>query len=366
MRQIVVLIPAYEPGEKLAETLLELSFAGVDAVVVDDGSGADWAVLFSQASKIAHLITHAENRGKGAALKTGLEYIRKSYPADAVVVTADADGQHLTADILSTARFACENPGALILGVRDFGAGTPLRSRFGNIITRRVFSASTGVKVSDTQTGLRAFSADMIPLLLSVGGERYEYEMNVLLECAGKHIPIREIPIKTVYFSNNSASHFHPLRDSFLIYRELLKFAASSLTGFVVDYGLYSLLVSVTGSLGAISAPLSNICARIVSASVNFTLNRQLVFRHKGHFWRDAAMYFALAGCILAANTLLLAFLVNTLGWNKYLVKIITEITFFTISWLVQKFIIFRRGHSMAGLPAGERSAPSHEKGPSL
>jgi glycosyltransferase involved in cell wall biosynthesis len=339
----IALIPAYEPDETLLKLLSELKAADYETVVVDDGSGAKYREIFMRASADALVLTHDANMGKGAALKTGLLYIEENCPADCVVVTLDADGQHRPEDVLRVCEDAEAHMGALCLGSRAFTGKVPLRSRMGNAVTRAVFRASAHVRVWDTQTGLRAFDMSLVPLLLDIRGERYEYEMNMLLDFARMGVPIRETRIETVYIKGNSTSHFHVLRDSAMIYGEIFKFAASSFTGFVVDYSLYSLMVLLTAGLGAASVPLSNVTARIVSATVNFTINKKLVFKSDASALRTGAQYFALAACILAGNTLLLSWMVNGLGVNRFAGKIVTELTFFTLSWLAQKFIIFRK-----------------------
>ena len=338
----IALIPAYEPGEKLTELAEALKLANFEVIAVDDGSGEAYRPIFGRTSAYATVLTHETNKGKGRALKTGLSYIYENFPKNAVVVTLDSDGQHSVEDTIRVCDAAADNKGALVLGCRSFRDGTPIRSWFGNTMTKFVYRISTGISVSDTQTGLRAFGAEMIPFMLSIGGERYEYEMNVLLKCSRERVPIKELTIKTIYFDNNSGSHFSTFKDSFRVYKEILKFAASSFVGFLVDYGLYSLLTVVTVGLGtAISIPLSNVLARIVSSFVNFTINKRLVFKHRGKLAKTAVQYFALAAVILAANTLLLTYLTADLGVNRYAAKIIIEIVFFTISWLVQKFLIF-------------------------
>lgn len=342
MRKIA-LVPAYEPETLMLDLLDELKRENFTTVVVDDGSGENYRDIFTLAGETAAVLRHETNRGKGASLKTGLRYIRDTYPEGCVVVTLDADGQHRVSDAVQVCVDAVCHPGSLVLGSRAFTGRVPLRSRFGNTVTRGVFRLTTGKKVGDTQTGLRSFTSELIPFLLGVEGERYEYEMNVLLDCARRDIPIREVGIETVYLGDNASSHFDTVRDSVRIYREILKFAASSLTGFAVDYGLYSLLVTVTAGLGAASAPLSNVAARVVSASVNFTINKKLVFKSDESTLRTGAQYFTLAACILAGNTVLLSWLVNGLGVNKFAAKIVTEITFFTISWCAQKFFIFKK-----------------------
>ena len=329
-----------------------------DVVVVDDGSGPDYADLFERLTRDATVLTHKENRGKGAALKTGLEYIGK-YMAytesvltgtgtetvsgrDAVIVTADADGQHLPDDIERVAEIAAARPSALVLGSRALAGDIPARSRFGNTVTRHVYSAATGVRIHDTQTGLRAFHRSMIPRLLKIEGERYEYEINMLMQLASEGVPIIEERIETVYEDNNSGSHFKTFRDSFRVYKEILKFSASSLASFAIDYCMYAALLAATGAAGiANGLIISNIGARLVSGAVNYTLNRRLVFRSRTGFAKSAAQYILLAAFILAGNTIVLSTLAGTLGMNSLLAKLITEIIFFVISWTVQKYVIF-------------------------
>ena len=359
----IALIPAYEPDEKLKKLADELAERGFDIVVVDDGSGPDYAELFEELSQKATVLTHAVNRGKGAALKTGLSYINKymAYtesvltPAgaetvsgrDAVIVTVDADGQHLPDDVLRVAEISAQRRDALVLGSRALSEDIPVRSRFGNTITRHVYSAATGVHVHDTQTGLRAFHRSLIPRLLEIEGDRYEYEINMLMQLAAEGVPIIEERIETVYEDNNSGSHFRTVRDSFRVYKEILKFSASSLASFAIDYGMYALLLAATGAAGiANSLVISNIGARLVSGTANYMMNRKLVFRSRTGFAKSAAQYFLLAAFILAGNTIVLSTLAGTLGVNRFAAKLITEVIFFAISWTVQKYVIFFREES--------------------
>ena len=359
----IALIPAYEPDEKIKTLADELTEKGFDIVVVDDGSGPDYADLFEELSQKATVLTHPANRGKGAALKTGLRYINRymAYtesvltPAgaetvsgrDAVIVTVDADGQHLPDDALRVAEISAQRRDALVLGSRALGEDIPVRSRFGNTVTRHVYSAATGVHIHDTQTGLRAFHRSLIPRLLEIEGDRYEYEINMLMQLAAEGVPIIEERIETVYEDYNSGSHFRTVRDSFRVYKEILKFSASSLASFAIDYGMYALLLAATGAAGiANSLVISNIGARLVSGTANYMMNRKLVFRSRTGFAKSAAQYFLLAAFILAGNTIVLSTLAGTLGINRFAAKLITEVIFFAISWTVQKYVIFFREES--------------------
>lgn len=225
-----VIIPAYKPDKTLTVIADQLWLSECRIVVVDDGSGEEYRNIFEGIKDICVVLTHLENRGKGAAIKTALHYIKDEVWGCDVIGVMDADGQHMIQDVMKLSEFSKEHQGALALGVRSVGKEMPLKSRLGNQITRNVFKIISGVDVSDTQTGLRAFAPDLISELLKVDGDRYEYEMNVLLAFAKKGIPIVEFPIHTIYQDkNNSSSHFRALWDSVRIYKNILKFTLSSL-----------------------------------------------------------------------------------------------------------------------------------------
>lgn len=337
-KNYIALIPAYKPGDFLLDLIGKLKEKGFSVVIVDDGSGADYADFFLACTCFAEVLHHSENMGKGCALKTGMNSISCYCASDTVIVTVDADGQHCVEDALAICSIAEKAANTLVLGSRKLKENVPLRSKFGNTVTRFVYYISTGLKVHDTQTGLRAFRAELIPVLRDIPGERYEYEMNVLLRFARDKIRILEHEIETIYIDNNAQSHFDTVKDSVRIYKEILKFSASSFVGFLVDYSVYSLLLLITNNLC-----ISNVAARIVSASVNFFLNRKFVFKSRGSLLRAAIQYFLLAAGILIGNTFVLEFIVNACGVNQMLAKIMTEVMFFILSWLIQKLIVFKR-----------------------
>lgn len=221
-----VIIPAYKPDKELISIVKQIQESGVGILVVDDGSGEEFEALFDTVSDSCMILKHPQNRGKGAAIKTALSYIEeKESNSRNVVGIMDADGQHLSKDMLYLLEVAENSMEMMVLGTRDVGKKMPLRSHLGNEITRHVFQWVSGVKVSDTQSGLRAFGTELIPRLLKIEGERYEYEMNVLLTLARENVHIKEVRIKTIYRDEeNSTSHFRAVKDSMRIYKEILKF----------------------------------------------------------------------------------------------------------------------------------------------
>lgn len=334
-----ILIPAYKPDDKLvALTDQLLTHDDLKLVVVDDGSGEAFRPVFEALDKRVTLISYPDNKGKGGALKTGIRYIMDHMPECERLVTADADGQHRYADIRRVLDKSEEMPGTLVLGSRAFDGDVPLRSRFGNAMTRQVFAIASGVKVRDTQTGLRGFDRDGMRLFVDVPGDRYEYEINMLLTAARAEMPIYEVTIETVYLNDNESSHFNPLKDSLRIYACILKFACSSLICFGIDYVLFQLLRTFI--------PLtwvSNLLARIVSASVNFSLNKKLVFKGNEKTLPAVLKYAALAVFIYLIDTAILALLYEKLGWSRYVVKIISGVLGYLISFPVQGRIVYRK-----------------------
>lgn len=349
----MVLIPAYKPGEALVRLCRQLVSMGFMVTVINDGSGIEYNYFFSMLTTEALVLNHTVNRGKGRALKTGLEYIHRHFPSIAGVVTADADGQHLLEDILKVSKELEEHEGSLILGSRRFDGKVPLRSKLGNLITRWIFAASSGKMVSDTQTGLRGIPYRMIPDMLEIEGDRYEYEMNMLLNAARGKRDIREVPIRTVYIRGNESSHFRAVRDSLMIYRRILKFGLSSLASFAVDFTLLLAFRQLTSFMvPSLSLLVSAAGARAASSILNFMLNRRLVFESSGSAAYEAVRYFTLAGVILAANYGLLYLLNIFLGVNIIAAKLVTELLLYAASYMFQRNLVFRGEQSKVKIDA--------------
>lgn len=325
-----------EPG--LAPMVCELSNAGFAAIVlVDDGMSPADRDDFQQLAAIAgvHLLHHVVNLGKGRALKTGINYLLKELPTIAAVVTADADGQHAIHDIVHVAHELLAHPSAIVLGCRNFSSQVPLRSRFGNRLTRLVFQYFSGRAISDTQTGLRGFPVALLPQILALPGERYEYEMTVLAQLSRMGVSILEVPISTIYIDGNRSSSFNPLRDSMRIYFVLLRFYASSIASAGLDLAFFSITWWATHHL------LAAVAMGRLSSIVNFSLNRALVFRSGGSVPVALLRYYLLAVLLaaLAYGSIKVASL--TLGWNVVLSKIVFETLFSLVSFSVQRTFVF-------------------------
>ena len=344
-----LVIPAYKPDLTLIHLLQRVKAkSSLHIVVVNDGSPASYNSIFQEAQKCATILCYPSNQGKGQALKNAFTYI-DTLGQYGTVVTADADGQHNVWDIFRVSKKAQENPNHLILGVRSFSGKVPLRSAFGNKVTRFLFQRQTGVSVTDTQTGFRGFTTNMIPFMLEIEGQRYEYEMNMLLSASTKY-PISEVPIETIYINDNQASHFRPIRDGLMIYKGMFKFALSSISSFLIDYIVYALALLVLAAVPtSLKILLANGVARVTSSIVNYSTNKKLVFKNKDSVAKTGTGYFGLALGLFILDTLLIRLFYAIFGLNLLIVKIIVGSLLFCLSWLVQKKIIFKeRTHTLS------------------
>lgn len=333
-----VLIPArrHEPQlTPLVEALLEAGFGAV--VLVDDGSPAEERGRFEAlaARPRVHLLRHAVNLGKGRALKTGINYFLTALPAMRGLVTADADGQHAVEDIVRVACALDEAGGRPVLGCRGFDRDVPLRSRFGNGLTRQVFHFLSGQRVTDTQTGLRGFPRTLLPALLALPGERYEYEMTVLAYlCRHGKAPV-EVRIATIYIDGNRSSRFNPVLDSMRIYFVLLRFYASALVSAGLDLLGFTLVFALSGSV------LAGIAVGRLSSLANFLLNRRFVFHSGVRVPVALGRYYLLAVVVAAASYFSIMALSRGWGWNVFVVKLVVETLLSLATFSIQRIFVF-------------------------
>ena len=350
----VILIPSLEPDDRLPAYIRRLKEGGfAHIVVVDDGSSASYQPIFEEIERTEDttVLHHEQNKGKGIALKTGYRWIMENL-GDRItgVITADADGQHTVEDCLKLAEKLEDGERALYLGSRDFNReNIPPKSRFGNKLTSIVFRLLYGQYLPDTQTGLRAFRKEDLQFMADVEGARFEYEMKVLIACSRARIPIIAVPIETIYENENEGTHFHPIRDSVRIYKVILgsffKFMASSLICVAIDQGIFNLLNLVVFATGTVKSGkiilISTVVARVISACVNFMLNRKLVFKDKGHAGKAFTRYVILSVAIMLASAGG-TWLLGKTGMSSTVAKLITDTLLYFASYRFQERWVFR------------------------
>jgi putative flippase GtrA len=340
-RAPVVLIPAYKPDSTLVRVLHLLAAGGVSAIViVDDGTGPGGTALFPEVCRYPQvkLLRHAVNLGKGAALKTGINYILCHYPKAVGVVTMDADGQHQADDVLAVCEKLRANPEALVMGVRSFQGDVPLRSRIGNQLTRRLMALVLGRNLSDTQTGLRGIPRSLMTHLLKVPASGYEFELEMLIAAKHLAIPVIEQSIETIYQPGNPTSHFQPLRDSMRIYFVLLRFTLVAILTAALDnlffYGLFGWTGSIFGA---------QVGARIAGVLFNYSAVRKAAFLSEERHQVVLPRYLLL----VAGNAVLsyagIRLLTGTFAIGVIPAKMFTESLLFIANFAIQRDFVFTR-----------------------
>lgn len=358
---IAIVIPTLNPDFKIVELARRLrTLLPNPIIVVNDGSRPECLPVFGELETVADLkiLTHCVNLGKGRGLKTAFNYYLNHFPNGLGVVTCDGDGQHLPSDIAACVNALSSSPASLILGCRVFSEpGVPWKSRFGNNLTRGVFRIVGGVQISDTQTGLRGIPAAFMRQLMNVFGERFEFETEMLLSARETGVALLEIPIATVYMDGNRETHFRPLVDSFKIYRtifrglvrRLVAFGLSGALSAVLDLWLFAIFFDlVFPGIEHARLLLSVVLARCISATFNYLLNRNVVFRDHGgggvFSGGSFCKYVFLCVAIMLASYGLTRLGHYLSGSDKFVwIKAVADVVLFLVSYGVQRHWIFRK-----------------------
>jgi dolichol-phosphate mannosyltransferase len=339
--RIAALIPAYRPGQSLVDLANRLSESALDPIlIVDDGSGAAYAPVFEQCrlAPRVRVLAHPANRGKGAALKTGMRHLLENSPNCAGVVTADADGQHHADDVLKIAERVAADPAALVLGVRDFGPAVPRRNRLGNLITRAVLHVLLGRNLRDTQTGLRGIPRALMSSLTEIASNGYEFELDMLIASKHRNRPIVEESIRTIYLADPSASHFSPLLDSLRISFVLLRFTLLSLATAALDNLVFwSLHMAGAGLLP------SQAGARLAATLFNYPAARRSVFLSRESHRRLLPRYLLLVAASGTVAYHMIRVLHSSLGMRVMWAKLLAETALFIVNFLIQRDFVFTR-----------------------
>lgn len=348
---IPIIIPSYEPDNFLIDLLQDLTNTGLtNIIIVNDGSDKEFNNYFDIARDRFNCVVleHDLNKGKGRALKTAFDYIIKQQPEAIGSVTADSDGQHSPEDIEICMNELKSSPNHLILGVREFsGDHVPVKSMLGNNITKFLFLFLSGIYVSDTQTGLRAIPLSFMKELINTKGERFDFEMNMLIETRDKY-EIIEVPIETIYESKTDhKSHFNAWSDSYKIYKLLgglfIKFIFSSLSSLALDLALFYLFSRLfINNFPTYYILISTVMSRVISSIYNYAVNYYYVFKSNSDVRSSGIKYFSLAIIIMLLSSLFVSFIkFSSTNLSLLGIKIVIDILLFLMSYYVQRKYIF-------------------------
>lgn len=352
-KKIPVIIPSLDPDDRLLNLLSELTNNGIkNIVLVNDGSDTSYDFYFEIAKEKYNctVITHKINMGKGRALKDAFQFCIDTYPDLIGCVTADSDGQHSVCCIKQCMLELYKFKNSLILGVRDFSkVNIPWKSKFGNKLTATIIRYLCGIYVSDSQTGLRGIPKEFMRKLLSVAGERFEFETQMLIETVGG-IDIREVQIETIYDSvDNHTTHFDPIKDSIRIYKIFgkifIKYIISSFSSSILDLVLFVLfekLFRIYVPDFTFYVAGATVLARVMSGIYNYIINYVIVFRSKATVQISALKYVCLAIVQMVCSAFFTTSLVMALKIPDVVAKVIIDTLLFFISYYIQRRFVFK------------------------
>lgn len=353
MNKVLIVIPTLNPHRELisyVDELIENNFASI--LLLNDGSREEFEPIFSELSsyKEITIYNHVVNLGKGRGIKNSINYFLDMNDLENYVgmITVDSDGQHQVSDVLKVYEAMVAAPTKLYFGSRNFNKdNVPAKSSFGNKITSGLFRLLYGKKIMDTQTGLRGIPTSIAPSFIDLKGERFEYETNMLISAVLTDIDIEEIEIETIYFDNNSETHFRPIADSISIIGLLLetffRYILSSLSSFLIDILLFSIFIMLFNGLSAnVRIFLSTILARLGSSIFNYQVNKNIVFENENNDKTTIYKYFILVVVQLLLSATFVALFYRLTGLPETSIKAVVDTILFFASYRIQQLYIFK------------------------
>lgn len=338
-----VLIPAYNPDNSLLNLVNSLIHVfeyhkineGYEVVLVNDGSFSnESASVFSKlnALDMVKIINLSHNKGKGAALKEGLKYIKTT--KSEYVVTADADGQHLADDIVAVLERSISKC-QFIIGVRDlYTKGTPLKSFLGNGLSSIIFKIIAKKNLPDTQSGLRAFPSKNIDRMLCISGNRYQYELSVLLEFYGGKENICKI--NKVYINDNQGTSFRPIVDSIAVYSVFLRYCLNSFLITILDFSIIYIMTKLYPTI------IVFIVIRLLTTHLYFFIMKIFTFKNLNHLGFQLMKFYALVTINIVISSSLFGLLFFTNNYNFTFSYISAAIVLFILNYFIQRNVIFK------------------------
>ena len=255
------------------------------------------------------------------------------------VITLDADGQHSVTDANLVAKNLIDNPNCLVLGVRNFTNKIPLKSKIGNILTRIIFKITTGESLSDTQTGLRGIPHKNLEQLTKIKQNRYEYELEMLIQIKKNGQQYLEVPIETIYHNDNKGSHFNPILDSMRIYYILLRYISLSFIAVIIDFIVFAIAQYFLNNILK-----SLIISRSISAFIQFIIAKNFVFKSEVNKYISLIKFITLVIINIYLTKEIMNILITNLSYiNTIQAKLISETCLFFTSFVIQNYLIFNK-----------------------
>ncbi len=355
---MIVVITADKPDKRIFEAVEALKGEGTRFVIIDEGGGFEYAPVFMRLLEeypdCVTVLHSGAPIGRGHALKTAFRHILNDHAPGECVLTLDHDLEKPPAAAKAVLREWESFRESIVIGSFRYTGKIPFGRDFGMKLRRSVFAVTSGARIYDIESGLRAFSADLIPELLDIKGESFDHETAILLYAQKRRIELREVEFETPYHTPPVKRTF---RDSWLIYRMIFAFMLTSFSCSVIDYItvltsnalLRKLPSAVIKGAATAAIPLFGmmfdtklialVIGRFIGSTCNFLLNRKVVFKSTG--WFSMVKYFTLVICLLAANYLLIRLITGENGIPLWLAQPIVQTVLYPLNFLLQRKWVF-------------------------
>lgn len=342
--KIVLLMPAYNPGEKMVSLIGELKKDFQTIIVVNDGSDAKSQQYFDMIKNQVVLLSHAKNIGKGAALKTGFKYILEKHKDAYGVVTAGVDGQNSTLDILRCCKEFIEDKSVTVYGCRNFLEDDDIseETKIDNELTSHMLRLYSGIDISDTLTKLRVFPIKILNELMMVEGDRFDYDLNVIFRLSELNITIKEVLVDALRVEPPRKFLVKRIADRIRIYLVFLKFCMSSLVCYTVDLISFSVIKHFIYPFTPVwYIYLSTMIARVISGSLNYSVNR-LVFKTKVDVGTAGKRFLILWFVQMCLSAFFVNAISNMSPYDPIVIKMIVDTLLFLASYQFQRKWVFK------------------------
>ena len=346
MKDTVVLIPLSAPSESLPTYIASFTDEGYRVLLVCDGCEPD---NISALGRGCTVVRYAVKQGIGRAIKFGINYILEKMPDCRAAVIADVERVYDAADVKLCVAQALEHTDKLILGARQMSKRLTFKARFVNSAMRFLLKLLCGISVTDTRTRLRAFSRKLMAELISIRGENDDFLLNMLLYAKRKQIPIESVAVATEYTPPQKRPFIQGLGEIARIFLVFIKFMMTSLSSFVVDWLAFTLFIWVFKDL--VPNPpqyyilYSTVLSRVISACLNFSLNKFAVFRKEGKPVKTFLKYATLCVVQLLVSSTLVTLVYDSLfagAVSESIIKIFVDAALFFVSFQIQREWVFK------------------------
>ena len=352
----VIVIPALNPPTSFPsyiEALKEEGFSRI--VVVNDGSRTDKLPVFYKVKRAgAIVIDHAQNMGQGAAMRTGFRYYMEHFQGQSDgVITLNADRQLPASDAAKIASSLHNEQAmgsfALVVGTRNLlGKNvTDYDYNMGGVM-KLLYHMLMGVRLNDPLSGVFGIPDLRVPHCLEVGGDGYAYVTSMTMSF--EKIGFLQVPVSYANYEDDAAPAFRKIADTiwilFTIFKKFIFYSVTSLGASILDVILFGIFTSVTFRGNPMAIIYSTICARVISASVNYLLTKHFVFHFKSdsaqETTRSAGAFFLLSAMQCICSALVVSTMKLLLGGNAVGIKVLVDTTLFFVSYKIQHKYIFK------------------------